>query len=81
MRTELAFTLAKNGTKLNPFEIIPLKTTRKENNGKTKETLEREFLTLGTERIFMFVMMKSDIVKILLRVCVLGWLFLQISIV
>ena len=27
---ELAFTLAKNATKLNPFEIIPLQTTRKE---------------------------------------------------
>ena len=28
----LAFTLAKNATKPNPFEIIPLQTTRKENN-------------------------------------------------
>jgi len=35
---ELAFTLAKNATKLNPFEIIPLQTTRKE-NWKTKEAL------------------------------------------
>jgi len=28
----LAFTLAKNATKTNPFEIISLQTTRKENN-------------------------------------------------
>jgi hypothetical protein len=27
--------------KPNPFEIIPLQTTRKENNWKTEETLER----------------------------------------
>jgi len=31
-RRELAFTLPKNATKSNPFEIIPLQTTRKENN-------------------------------------------------
>jgi len=40
IQTELFSTLAKNATKLNPFEIIPLQTTRKENNWKTKETLE-----------------------------------------
>ena len=48
---ELAFTLAKNATKLNPFEIIPLQTTRKENNWKTEEALGRASVTPGTERI------------------------------
>jgi len=48
---ELAFTLAKNATKLNPFEIISLQTTRKENNWKTEETLARAVVTVETERI------------------------------
>ena len=48
---ELAFTLAKNATKPNPFEIISLQTTRKENNWKTEETLARAVVTLETERI------------------------------
>jgi len=62
METELAFTLAKNATKPDPFEIIPLQTTRKENNWKTEETLARTVVTLETERIklvqpLMFMMM------------------------
>jgi len=64
VQTELAFTLAKNATKLNPTEIIPLQTTRKENNWKTKETLVRAVVTLETEWIklvqslmFMMTMM------------------------
>jgi len=44
-------TLAKNATKPNPFEIIPLQTARKKNNWKTEETLERAGVTLETERI------------------------------
>jgi predicted glycoside hydrolase/deacetylase ChbG (UPF0249 family) len=44
-------TLAKNATKPNPFEIIPLQTTRKENNWKTEEALARAALTLEKERI------------------------------
>ena len=48
---ELAFTLAKNDTKPNPFEIIPLQTTRKENNWKTEEALARTAVTVETERI------------------------------
>jgi len=48
---ELTFTLAKNATKPNPFEIISLQTTRKENNWKTEETLARAVVTLETERI------------------------------
>jgi len=36
---ELVFTLAKNATKPNSFEIIPLQTTRKENNWNTEEAL------------------------------------------
>jgi hypothetical protein len=45
------FTLTKNATKLNPFEITSLQTTRKENNWKTEETMERATVTLETERI------------------------------
>jgi hypothetical protein len=51
IQTKLAFTLAKNATKPNPLEIIPLQATRKENNWKTEETLERTTVTLETERI------------------------------
>jgi len=51
MRTELAFPLAKNATKPNPFEIIPQQTTRKENNWKTEEALAQAAVTLETERI------------------------------
>jgi hypothetical protein len=47
---ELASTLAKNATKPNPFKIIPLETTRK-NNWKTEETLAGAVVTLETERI------------------------------
>jgi len=50
-QTELAFTLAKNATKPNPFEIISLQTTRKKNYWKTEETLARTVVTLETERI------------------------------
>jgi hypothetical protein len=48
---EMAFTLAKNATVPNLFEIISLQTTRKENNWKTKKTLARIVVTLETERI------------------------------
>ena len=51
IQSELAFTLAKNATKPNPFEIIPLQTTRKENNWKTKEALVQVAVTLETEWI------------------------------
>jgi len=51
IQTEMAFALAKNATKLNPFEIIPLQTTRKEKNWKTEEALARAAVTLKTERI------------------------------
>ena len=51
IQTELAFTLAKNATKPNPFEIISLQTTRTENNWKTQETLARAVVTVETERI------------------------------
>jgi hypothetical protein len=51
IQTELVSTLAKNATKLNPFEIIPLQTARKENNWRNEETLERAVVTLETERI------------------------------
>jgi hypothetical protein len=48
---ELASTLAKNATKPKPFKIIPLQTTRKENNWKTEETLAVAVVTVETERI------------------------------
>jgi len=51
IQTELVSTLAKNATKPNTFEIILVQTTRKENNWKTEETLERAVVTLETERI------------------------------
>jgi hypothetical protein len=51
IQTELAFTLTKNTTKLNPFEFISVQTTRKENNWKTEETLARAVVTLEMERI------------------------------
>jgi hypothetical protein len=51
IQTELVFTLAKNAIKPNSLEIIPLQTTRKENNWKTERTLARAAVTLETERI------------------------------
>jgi hypothetical protein len=51
IQTDLAFTPSKNATKLNPFEIISLQTTRKENNWKTVETLARAVVTVETEQI------------------------------
>ena len=51
IETELAFTLAKNATKPNPFKIIPLQTTRKENSWKTEEAFLRAAVTVETERI------------------------------
>jgi len=51
IQMELAFTLGKNATKPNPFEIVPLQTTRKEKNWGTKEVLARAAVTLETERI------------------------------
>ena len=51
IQTELAFTLAKNATKSNPFQIIQLQTTRKENNWQTEEALARTAVTQETERI------------------------------
>ena len=51
IQAEMVSTLAKNATKPNPFEIILPQTTRKENNSKTDEALERAVVTLETERI------------------------------
>jgi len=51
IQTELVFTLAKNVTKPNPFEIISLQTTRKKNNWETEEMLARAIVTLETEQI------------------------------
>jgi hypothetical protein len=48
---ELASSLAKNATKPNPFKITPRRTTRKENNWKTEETLAGVIVILETERI------------------------------
>ena len=51
IQRELAFRLAKNATKPNPFETIPLQKTNKENNWKTEEVLVRAAVTVETERI------------------------------
>ena len=50
IQKELAFTPAKNATQPNPFKIIAIQSTRKENNRKTEETLARAAATLETER-------------------------------
>jgi hypothetical protein len=50
MQMELASTLAKNATKPNPFKIIPLQSTRKENKWNTEETLAGVVVTVETER-------------------------------
>jgi len=50
MQKELAFTPVKYVTKQNPFKIIPLQPTRKENNWETEETFERTIVTPQTER-------------------------------
>ena len=71
IQTELAFILAKNATKPNPFEIIPLQTTRKENNLKTEEALARAAVTPETERIkgsiqsLMYMMIKNTTIIII----------------
>jgi hypothetical protein len=46
IQKELDFTPAKNATKPNPFKIIRLQPTRKENNWETEETMERATVTL-----------------------------------
>jgi len=65
---ELAFTLTKNATKPNPFEIIPLQTTRKENNWKTEEMLESscKFGDGTDQRVqsLMFMMMMKQQAKL-----------------
>jgi hypothetical protein len=43
--------ISKNATKPNPFEIILVQITRKKNNWKTEETLEKAVVTSETERI------------------------------
>jgi len=48
---ELVSTLAKNAIKPNPFEIMQLQTTRKENNWKTEQKLEKAVVTVEMERI------------------------------
>jgi prolyl oligopeptidase PreP (S9A serine peptidase family) len=44
------FDVAKNAKIPNPFKIIPLQSTRKENSWKTEETLARAAVTLERER-------------------------------
>jgi hypothetical protein len=46
----MALTPAKNATTPNPFKIIPLQSTRKENSWETEETLARAAVTVETER-------------------------------
>jgi hypothetical protein len=61
---ELAFTPAKNATKPNPFKIMPLQSTGKENNWETEETLLRAPSGDGTGKMaqtLMFMMMISKL--------------------
>jgi len=74
LQTELAFTLAKNATKPNPFETIPLQTTRKENNWKIEEVLARAAVNSGDgtdQRVqslmFMMMMMMIMNMEVVLR--------------
>jgi hypothetical protein len=46
----LAFAPAKNATKPNPFEMIPLQSTGKERNWETEETVATAAVTQDTER-------------------------------
>jgi hypothetical protein len=47
IQKELALTPAKNVTTPNPFKIIPLQSTRKENSWETEEKLARAAVTHG----------------------------------
>jgi hypothetical protein len=47
----MTFTLTRNATKPSHFEIIPLQTTKKENNWNTKEELAQAAVTVEAERI------------------------------
>jgi hypothetical protein len=73
IHTGLAFTLAKNATKLNPFEIISLQITRKDNICKTEETLARAVVNSGDEtdqriQSLMFMMMTMIVDMMMSRV-------------
>jgi hypothetical protein len=50
IQKELAVTSAKNATTPNPFKIIHLESTMKQNSWETEETLARRAVTLETER-------------------------------
>jgi len=76
IQTELAFRLAKNATKPNPVDIIPLQATKKENNWKTEGTLARKFVTLETERIKLvqlLMFMMTMVIKWKRTVRCLAW--------
>jgi hypothetical protein len=67
IQTELVFTLAKNATKPNPFEILSLQTTRKENNWKTEKNVDESSYNSGNgtdQRVqslmFMMMMMMNN---------------------
>ena len=47
----MAFTFAKNATRQNPYQIIPLQTPTNENNWKTEEALARASLTVDAKQI------------------------------
>ena len=74
IRTELAFTLSKNATKRNPFEIISLQPTRKENIRKIDETLGESSYISGDgtdQRVqsLMFLMMMIISVSLCINFC------------
>jgi hypothetical protein len=49
IQKEVALTPAKNATTPNPFKIIPLQSTKKENSWETEKSLARAAVTVETE--------------------------------
>ena len=50
IQREMVLTPTKNSTKPNPLKSIPVQSTRKKENWKTKEEMEGTAVTLETER-------------------------------
>jgi hypothetical protein len=68
----LAFTPAKNAAKPNPFKIIPLQPTRKENSWETEETMASNCNSgdgtgqMAQPWMFMMMMMMMMIIIIII---------------
>jgi len=79
IQTELAFTLAKNATKPNPFEIIPLQTVRKENSWKTEEAFGVSSCNCGdgtdqrVQSLMFMMVMKLTVCKWILFLLIINY--------